>query len=141
MSKQHKSWFLPSHELVEGTCRLTRLLHRVVAICGLVLVGAGSALEAVKLNPEFFGIFAVILGFVLGFSLLAIAPLSVISLLACTRNGGAIAQNLMVWVFILILWFSEELDWFVTTAFSAYALTVLGFWLQPALSKRIRRAL
>lgn len=138
MGKRIKPWFLPTRELVSGVSRYTELLHRVIALAGLILGGGGSALEQFGLSADFLDVLGVMLGFVIGFSLLAIAPLSLVSLIVSSPSRQLVAQNLMVWIFIGVLWFREEMDWLVTTAFLCYALTVLVVWLRGTLGKEAK---
>lgn len=134
-----KSWFLPAPELVAGVCRSTKRLHRVVAVCGLILGGGGSLLELLDLKSDFLDMLGVIMGFVLGFSLLAIAPLTLLALIVCRQSRQLIVQNLLVWMFIGTLWFTDGIDLLVTTIFLGYALTVLSLWFREALSKKPTR--
>ena len=93
------------------------------------------ASEQLDLTTDLLDALGVMLGFILGFSLIAIAPLSLVSLIVCSPSRQLVAQTLMVWIFIGVLWFSEEMDWLVTTVFLCYALTVIVVWLRGTLGK------
>lgn len=96
-------------------------------------------LELLDLKSDFLDMLGVIMDFVLGFSLLAIAPLTLLALIVCRQSRQIIVQNLLVWMFIGTLWFTDGMDLLVTTIFLGYALTVLSLWLREALSKKPTR--
>ena len=94
-------------------------------------------IERLDLTSDFLDILGVIMGFVLGFSLLAIAPLTLLALILCHQSTQLIVLNLLVWIFIGTLWFTDGMnDFLVTAVFLGYALTVLSLWLREALSKK-----
>jgi len=109
----------------------------MIALCGLILGVGGSIVDLLDVTSGLLDAVGVTLSYILGFALVAIAPLSLLALPACLSNKPLVAQNLLVWTFIGTLWFSSgELDSLVTIVFSGYALTVLAFWLKEVAGKR-----
>ena len=137
MGNADKPWFMPTPEVLSGVCRFTRLLHRAIAVCGLLLGAGGGLVDLLQVTSDTLNLLGVVLAYALGFCLFAIAPLSLIALPVCRFNKQLVAQNLLVWIFIGVLWFfAEELDMLVTIVFLGYALVVLALWLKDDGGKR-----
>jgi hypothetical protein len=82
---------------------------------------------------------ATVLGYVIGFTLMAVAPLSVLAVAICKPRKLCLIRTGFLWVFLAALWFEEAEDAPVTIAFSAYVVAVLLLWLSQAMGKHTRK--
>jgi hypothetical protein len=123
--------------MVSAVCGFTTQLHRVVALCGLILGLGGGLVDVLHVTSELLDTLAVIVGYALGFSLLAIAPVSLLAFLVCRSSKQLVAQNVLVWIFIGTLWlFTGEVNALVTIVLLGYALTVLVLWRKDIAGRR-----